>query len=102
MREALKSAIKFAHASSFDGFIEGPADAFAAAVANGTDAALEEYSRARSETIWHPCCTVAMASRSNSAGVLNPDLTVKGTVGLRVVDAAAFVRPSVDSDELLH
>lgn len=31
-------------------------------------------------------------SKGPGSGVLNSDLTVKGTVGLRVVDASAFVR----------
>lgn len=32
-----------------------------------------------------------MAAKNSSTGVLNPDLTVKGVEGLRVIDASVFV-----------
>ena len=42
-------------------------------------------------TIWHPVGTARMSPKSASWGVLDPQLLVKGTSGLRVVDASAFV-----------
>ncbi len=34
-----------------------------------------------------------MASNTTTDGVVNPDLTVKGTAGLRIVDLSVFVSP---------
>ncbi|KAI0067079.1 aryl-alcohol oxidase-like protein [Artomyces pyxidatus] len=87
MREAIKAGKQFMTAKAFDGFIIEPFGDFAAAT---TDAEIETYAREFSTTVWHPTSSAAMTSWSSSAGVLNPDLTVKGTVGLRVVDASAF------------
>ncbi|KAF8304370.1 aryl-alcohol oxidase-like protein [Clavulina sp. PMI_390] len=41
-------------------------------------------------TIWHPVGTAAIGKKGTSDGVVNPDLTVKGVAGLRVVDASVF------------
>jgi 4-pyridoxate dehydrogenase len=53
-----------------------------------SDADLEAWIRATAITVNHPCGTCAMGLGENS--VLNPDLTVRGTERLRVVDASAF------------
>ncbi|KAI0041583.1 GMC oxidoreductase [Auriscalpium vulgare] len=87
MREAIKAGKQFLGAKSFDGFILEPFGAFADAV---TDDQIEAYARNFTTTVWHPTCSASMTARNSSQGVLNPDLTVKGTVGLRVVDASAF------------
>lgn len=88
-------------APSWDGWIIEEYGDFAQAK---SDAEIEEYARNNSASVYHPCCTAAMGpgvSGANtteterrsrgSRGVLNSDLTVKGTVGLRVIDASAFV-----------
>ena len=62
-----------------------------------TDAQIEAFIRANAGSVNHVSGTVAMGKRgsaSKGCGALNPDLTVKGTVGLRVVDASSFVRIS--------
>ena len=41
-------------------------------------------------SVFHAVGTAAMSRRGDSWGVLDPDLRVKGTKGLRVVDASAF------------
>ncbi|KAI0049315.1 GMC oxidoreductase [Auriscalpium vulgare] len=87
MVAAIKSGQQFLAAKSFSGFILEPVGEYANAI---TDAQLEAYARKFSTTVWHPTSTASMTSTSSSAGVLNPDLTVKGTIGLRVVDASAF------------
>lgn len=92
MREALKSARRFVAAPSWDGFIVSEFGAFSQAV---TDDELDQYARENAQTINHGCCTASMGktgSKGPGSGVLNSDLTVKGIVGLRVVDASAFVR----------
>jgi choline dehydrogenase-like flavoprotein len=44
-----------------------------------------------------------MSAPNAPYGVLNPDLRVKGTVGLRVVDASALVRvPSVHPQGFIY
>ena len=84
-------ARKFMAAPSWDGWISGEFGAFAAAE---TDDEIEEYARNTSVTINHVSCTASMGKTGSTgpgSGVLNSDLTVKGTVGLRVVDASIFV-----------
>ncbi|KAF5354793.1 hypothetical protein D9756_005765 [Leucocoprinus leucothites] len=90
IREAIKAARTFMAAPSWDGWIEDEFGAFKAAV---TDEQIEQYARNTSDTINHVSCTASMGktgSTGRGSGVLNSDLTVKGTIGLRVVDASAF------------
>ncbi|KAI0260754.1 aryl-alcohol oxidase-like protein [Gloeopeniophorella convolvens] len=86
MREAIKAGKTFMADKAWNGWILEPFGDFANAV---TDAQIEAYARQFSTTVWHPSGSAA-AGQTNGGGVLNPDLTVKGTVGLRVVDASAF------------
>lgn len=88
MVDALKQIKRFVSAPAFKDFVEGPFGAFAQAK---TDAELEAYARAQTTTLFHPVGTASMAKASSSDGVVNPDLTVKGADGLRVVDASVFV-----------
>jgi choline dehydrogenase-like flavoprotein len=53
-----------------------------------SDAEFETWIRATAITVNHPSGTCAMGRGPDS--VLDPDLTVRGTEGLRVVDASAF------------
>ena len=91
-REAVKAARRFTSASVWTGYLVEEYVAFAQAQ---TDDEIESYLRTTTETINHASGTAAMGKTGSSGpgtGVLNSDLTVKGTVGLRVVDASAFVR----------
>jgi choline dehydrogenase-like flavoprotein len=92
IRESIKTSIRFANASAWRGFLDKPFEPLKKALEAGTDEALEEYARNTASTVWHPTSTAAMSNYNSSDGVLDPDLCVKGTVGLRVVDASAFVR----------
>ncbi|KAI0085566.1 aryl-alcohol-oxidase from pleurotus Eryingii [Irpex rosettiformis] len=91
MRESIKSMRRFTSAPAWkDWIISEYGDDFINAQ---TDAQIEAYARASAETINHASSTAAMGKTGSSgsgSGVLNSDLTVKGTVGLRVVDASAF------------
>ncbi|KAI0270601.1 aryl-alcohol-oxidase from pleurotus Eryingii [Gloeopeniophorella convolvens] len=87
IREGIKSALRFAAASAWDGYVIGPYGDLATA---NTDDELEAYARRNAATVFHPVGTAAMAAKDSSNGVVNPDLTVKGAVGLRVVDASVF------------
>ncbi|KAI0687624.1 aryl-alcohol oxidase-like protein [Cytidiella melzeri] len=90
MRESIKSMRRFTNAPAWKDWIIAEYGDFANAQ---TDDQIEAYARASAETINHVSGTAAMGktgSKGAGSGVLNSDLTVKGTVGLRVVDASAF------------
>ncbi|MBS0318286.1 MAG: GMC family oxidoreductase N-terminal domain-containing protein, partial [Proteobacteria bacterium] len=57
----------------------------------GDDAAIERFLRTRSDTIYHPVGTCRMGA--DDASVVDPELRVRGTEALRVVDAS--VMPSL-------
>ena len=90
MRSAIKAARAFAAAPAWSDYIISEFGEFANAT---TEEALNEYIRNNSGTVDHPVGSVAMGK--DESAPLTPDLKVRGTVGLRVVDASAFV--SVDS-----
>ncbi|TFY82585.1 hypothetical protein EWM64_g1421 [Hericium alpestre] len=90
MREAVKSVRRWAMSAAWDGYILGEYGDLAAAQ---TDAEIEAYVRSHTATVHHASSSLAMGSWNSTNAVLNPDLTVKNTKGLRVVDlsAAPFV-----------
>ena len=91
MRESIKSLRRFTGAPAWKDWIVSEYGDFANAK---SDADIEAYASASAQTINHASGTAAMGKSGSSgsgSGVLNSDLTVKGTVGLRVVDASAFV-----------
>ncbi|HAJ21488.1 MAG TPA: hypothetical protein DCL95_15750 [Rhodospirillaceae bacterium] len=58
---------------------------------------LLEDIRQRTGTVYHPSCTCAMGLDPKTS-VLDPELRVRGTGGLRVVDASSF--PNIVSGNL--
>ncbi len=56
-----------------------------------TDEEIKAAIRNNAISIWHPSCTARMSAYNATDGVVNPDLTVKGVSGLRIVDASVFV-----------
>ncbi|KAH9476134.1 Pyranose dehydrogenase 1 [Psilocybe cubensis] len=88
MRESVKSTLDFASAPAFADYISGRyGTAFQQAT---TDDTIDAYVRSLTTTIFHPFGTAAMSRRSAQFGVVNPDLTVKGADGLRIVDASVI------------
>jgi choline dehydrogenase-like flavoprotein len=89
MREALKLSQKFFKAPVWKDYVieqvSPPANAT-------SDAALDEYIRNFSFTTNHGVGTAAMSAKDAGYGVVDPDLRVKGTSGLRIVDASVMVR----------
>ncbi|KAI0063370.1 aryl-alcohol-oxidase from pleurotus Eryingii [Artomyces pyxidatus] len=85
--EAVKAAQRFMAAPAWDGFQLGQYGDFAGVT---SDAAIEQYARNSAATVFHPAGTAYMSPYNAPHGVTNPDLTVKGTKGLRVVDASIF------------
>jgi len=57
-----------------------------------TDAEIEAYARSHASTVFHPTGTAFMSRNCSPHGVVNPDFSVKKTVGLRIVDASVLVR----------
>lgn len=88
MTEAIKAAQRFMAAPVWDGFVLGQYGLFDGVT---SDADIEQYARDTASTVFHPTSTAYMSPFGASYGVTNPDLTVKGTRGLRVVDASVFV-----------
>ena len=89
MREGVKAIKRLLGAPAFSDYVIGPyGDIFAG---SKTDAQIEDYVRGLCTTIFHPVGTASMSPAKAKHGVVNPDLTVKGTEGLRIVDASVFV-----------
>ena len=95
MREAVKAGRAFVAAPAWEGYILREFGALAEAQ---TDEELDAFIRDQTDTIDHPVGTVKMGGAD---AALNADLTVKGTKGLRVVDASAFVSSTVRSIVLM-
>ncbi|KAI0311429.1 alcohol oxidase [Amylostereum chailletii] len=85
MVHALAAARAFVAAPAWDGYILSEFGAFANAT---TRDGVEAYVRANADTVDHVVGTAAMGRGAEA--VLDARLRVRGTVGLRVVDASAF------------
>ena len=92
MREAIRSAQKFLTAPVFEGYVVKPWDYLGNRT---TDEELNEYIASVTGTIFHPIGTASMSAKGADWGVVDPDLLVKKTKGLRIVDASVFVSRSV-------
>nr|VWO99076.1 Zn(2)-C6 fungal-type domain-containing protein [Ganoderma boninense] len=90
MRAAIRSVARFVSAKTWDGFITGQAASFAS-VDLSSDESVDAWARSQASTIWHPTGTARMGGCGDNDSVVDPDLRVKGTKGLRVVDASVLV-----------
>ncbi|KAJ6496169.1 aryl-alcohol oxidase-like protein, partial [Mycena sanguinolenta] len=79
----------FLTASPWRGYILEPHNI----VPNATDSETEEYIRQFSNSIRHATGTAYASKFEDNFGVTNPDLTVKKTTGLRIVDASVLPYP---------
>ena len=89
--ESINTAIRYTSASPWTGYNLGPFGPFGTAINSGNASVLETYVRDFGSSAFHAVGTAAISSTSAAFGVVNPDLTVKGVTGLRVVDASVFV-----------
>jgi choline dehydrogenase-like flavoprotein len=88
-REAIKAALRFAAAPAWKDYVIVPYGALANAT---TDAQIDAYARSSAATLYHPFSSAFMSPKESPQGVVNPDFSVKKTVGLRIVDASVVVR----------
>lgn len=91
--EGYHAVRSFITASAWSDYIVSP---FGSAANATTDEELEQFARNTAISLSHVVGSAAMGpanlnAKSTGAGVVNPDLTVKGTAGLRIVDASVMV-----------
>ncbi|CCM06044.1 uncharacterized protein FIBRA_08290 [Fibroporia radiculosa] len=87
MTQAIQDAQTFLSAPAWDGYISGPAGELANVQ---TEEELETYIKNNGATVWHPVSTARMEPASGEGGVVTSELLVKGTSGLRIVDASVL------------
>ncbi|KAH9022200.1 aryl-alcohol-oxidase from pleurotus Eryingii [Lactarius pseudohatsudake] len=87
MREAVKAMLRFVAAPAFKDYVIGPFGDLADAK---TDAEIEAYVRSQSTNVFHPSSTAYMSRKGSKRGVVNPDFSVKKTIGLRIVDGSVL------------
>ncbi|KAG6917039.1 hypothetical protein DXG01_004091 [Tephrocybe rancida] len=87
MREAIKSAMKFASAPVWSSYIVGAASGL---TGTETDAQFDSYTAANAGTLFHPVGTASMSKKGASTGVVDPNLKLKKVQGVRVVDASVL------------
>ncbi|EIM82202.1 alcohol oxidase [Stereum hirsutum FP-91666 SS1] len=88
---AVKAARRYVSTRAFDGYI---IEEVGSSLNATTDEEIEQWIRNTAQTVNHVSCTVPMGRNGSANGIgdgaLEVDLRVKGTVGLRVVDASVF------------
>ncbi|KIM42957.1 GMC oxidoreductase [Hebeloma cylindrosporum] len=88
MRESVKSINRFLAEPTLSNYVVSRfGDNFVSA---DDDSSIDAYVRSLTTTIFHPVGTASISSKNSNNGVVNPDLTVKGADGLRVIDASVF------------
>ncbi|KAJ7882855.1 aryl-alcohol-oxidase from pleurotus Eryingii [Mycena leptocephala] len=87
MRYAVRSALRFAAAAPWAGYVIAPP---AGVNSTSTDAEIDAYIRQNAGTVFHPVGTASISPRGAKFGVVDPDLRVKGLTGLRVVDLSVM------------
>ncbi|KAJ7471203.1 aryl-alcohol oxidase-like protein [Mycena galericulata] len=83
-RESIKSAYRFVQAAVWQDYVIAPT----IDLSNLSTDALDEFIRNNAIPSSHLVSTAAMSARNASYGVVNPDLLVKGTRGLSIIDAS--------------
>jgi hypothetical protein len=92
----VKALKRFLSATPWKDYIERP---FGDTANIATDADIEAYIRKETVSVIHPSATAHMSSRNSKTGVVGPDLLVKNTQGLRIVDASVFVGDNIINEK---
>ncbi|KAJ7198569.1 alcohol oxidase [Mycena pura] len=87
MRYAIRSALRFAAARAWAGYVIGPP---VGVNSTSTDDQLNEFIRQNSGAVFHPVGTASISPIGADFGVVDPDLRVKGLNGIRVVDLSVM------------
>ncbi|KAJ6494979.1 aryl-alcohol oxidase [Mycena vulgaris] len=87
MRYAVRSALRFAAARPWAGYVTASPTGVHS---TSTDAELDAYIRENAGTVYHPVGTASVSPPGAQFGVVDPDLRVKGLIGLRVVDLSVM------------
>jgi choline dehydrogenase-like flavoprotein len=98
LREAVKSARRFVTAPAWNGYTTGQ---FTGADAT-TDDEIDAFIRSTAGSTFHAVGTASMSPKGAPWGVVDPDLRVKGVVGLRIVDNSVVVGPVFLSPAGIH
>ncbi|KAJ7818632.1 GMC oxidoreductase-domain-containing protein, partial [Mycena leptocephala] len=85
-REAIKKVLRLFEAPTWQDYIIAPI----VDVENFSDDALDEFIRNSAGPSFHLVGTAAMSAKDARHGVVDPDLLVKGTSRLRIIDASVF------------
>ena len=94
MLYAIKAVRRFVESTPWKGFTVSRYGPVGSAE---TDEEILAAARGAARSIFHPTSTARMSPLNATWGVTDPQLRVKRTSGLRVVDASAFVsRPCCD------
>ncbi|KAJ7822586.1 alcohol oxidase [Mycena leptocephala] len=82
MREAVKSAMRFTTAPAWQSYVISPLGLNY----TSTNAEIDDFVRENARTGLHVVGTASMSPKGATWGVVDPDLSVKGLTGLRIVD----------------
>ncbi|KAK0217018.1 aryl-alcohol oxidase precursor [Armillaria fumosa] len=85
LREGIRSVQRFLSAPAWDGYV---LDSLTNLTTSSTDAEVDAFIRANSAPDGHIVATASMSPKGATHGVVDPDLRVKGTRKLRVVDGS--------------
>lgn len=91
MRETVRAVQRFITAPAWAQFNVTPFTPMV--TASASNATVDAYIRSICGSIFHPSGSAGMSSAAKGVGqgVVNPDLTVKGADGLRIVDSSIWV-----------
>lgn len=87
MLAGVRYAQRFLSAPAWNGYVGELVAPFSKATIDDDEAVMKGL-RDVVGTAWHPVGTLKMSKKSDSWGVVDPDLKMKGVIGLRVVDAS--------------
>ena len=87
LREGYKLGLDVVHQTALDKYRGVRVDPKPETSSN---ADIEAWIRSKAITAHHPCATCPMGDEGDKAAVLDPELRVKGTQGLRVIDASSM------------
>ncbi|KAG6810501.1 hypothetical protein H0H92_011598 [Tricholoma furcatifolium] len=87
LREAFKASSRFLSASVWKDYI---VESVGVLRDDSSDEELDQHIRQSAVVALHGVGTAAMSAYNASYGVVDPDLRVKGAIGLRIIDASVF------------